>query len=149
MKLNEYGYQKVAKKDLAPMVTSNDPLNSSRLPVNVPLTCLPELVSVPATGRITKPWNAIVMEDAKKDVYFVSPRVFLGLAFKNQKMEAIIERKFIGKKPLIDFLADSPKVIVTGYEDYQVDNFDDNSKSDTKAFPIITLAEPKPNKKDK
>lgn len=140
MKKSNCTYKKVAVKDLSPLATSLDPLNSNRLPIGVELTVEKSLVEVPASGTLTKPWQAVQLTDAKTDeTYFTSPRVFLGLGFVAQKFTAVIERAF-PKMALIDFIATEPKVIVTNYQDVEVDNFE-TKELEVKSMPVIVMAE--------
>ena len=136
MKKQNCSYKKILAKDVAPIASALDPLLSNRLPVGITLTAEKDLVEVPPTGTLTHGWQAVQMTDPTNDeTYFVSPRVFLGLAFVEQKLMRVIERKFINGA-LIDYLATTPKVKVTEYKDVQVDDFA-TKELVTKAMPVI------------
>lgn len=138
MKKSNCSYAKVSVKNVSTLVSSIDPLNSSRLPIGIPLTCQPDLREIPASGSITKPWQAIMLVDASDEAYFVSPRVFLGLAFVGQKFTKVIEQPF-PKVSLLDYLKDSPVVKVVNYDEVDVDDFNDKSVTVSKAMPKFSI----------
>lgn len=149
MKKQDCDYELVSPKDANSIVTSADPINASRLPIGVVLTAQPDLRLVPASGTITKPWQAVMLVDElTQDVYFVSPRVMLGLAFKGKKFGKVIEQPF-PKVPLLDYLKNSPKVTISEYANVKVDDFETKELVD-KAMPRFVIAQataaPKPKK---
>lgn len=134
-------YKVVSAKDLKPILTAMDPLNSNRLPIGITLKVLKDVVEVPATGTLTSPWQAVqLLDESSRELYFVSPRVFLGLGFQNQKFVQVIERAF-PKTALIEFLASEPTVKVTEYREVSVDNFE-TKQLEVKSMPVIVMAEP-------
>jgi hypothetical protein len=130
----ESTYKKVTDKELAPIATAIDPLHSTRVPVGK-YTVKPNLHFIPATGNMTKPWQAIVLE-GKDEVFPVSPRVFLGLGYVETKLVEVMPRGF-AKKPLMNLIADGKfQVEITGYEPVSVDDFDTKVLA-AKDYPVI------------
>jgi hypothetical protein len=130
----EQTYKKVSEKDIAPIATALDPLNSTRVPEGT-YTVKPNLHFIPASGEMIKPWQAVILENAD-EVFPVSPRVFLGLGYVESRLVEVMPRNF-GKKTLISLIADGKfMVTVSGYESVNVDNFT-TKKLEPKDFPVI------------
>ena len=130
------GLTKIAAKDIPAIATATDPLNGGRLPIGKKITFLPDMVMVPASGRIEKPWAAVVVQ-CGDDFYTLSPRTVLGLAFVNQKLTFVVNTG-VPKGALIDFLKKAPSCKVKEYQDADVDVYGTDDKV-TKSFPVFDL----------
>lgn len=139
MKKEQCTYKIVSSKDLKPIITATDPLNANRLPIGVELKVLKDIVEVPpvAGGALTTPWQAIQLMAPDRELYFVSPRVFLGLGYQNGKFVSILARNF-PKIALLAFIATEPTVIVRDYGDVSMDNYE-TKELENKKMPIIEL----------
>ena len=129
-------YKIVPEKEVSPMAQSADPANSGRVPLNTILTAERDLRFVPATGTMTKPWQAVIGTNGD-DSFTISPRVFLGYAYVGEKLVQVSERN-LPKKPLIDLLKGNLKFRVLSYESVQVDNFT-TKELEAKDFPMIEI----------
>lgn len=138
-------YKVVTSKDLAPIATSIDPANASRLPVGVELTAEPELRFIPATGRIEKDWQGVIFSDKDENAYAVSPRTLLGFAFVGGKFTNVAKQPF-AKKPLVDILKDGLTIKVVAYEPVEVDDFT-TKELVSKDMPVFAIV--KKEKKEK
>ena len=151
MKKQDCRYAIVSASDVTSIASAADPLNASRLPLNVDFVPQSTLRLIPATGTM-KAWQAVMLVDANDEAYFVSPRVALGLAFRNGKFTQVVEQPF-PKKPLLDFLKDAPKIRVTDYVPVEVDDFTTKeivTKDMPKfAFSIVGTEKPKVDKPKK
>ena len=145
MKKQDCRYAVVSATDVTSIASAADPLNASRLPLNVDFTPQASLRLIPATGTM-KAWQAVMLVDANDEAYFISPRVALGLAFRNGKFAQVVEQPF-PKKPLLDFLKDAPKIRVTEYVPVEVDDYT-TKEITTKDMPkfAFSTVEAKPKK---
>lgn len=132
-------YAIVKKEEVSSLVTSSDPLASSRLPTGVVLTVQPQLRWVTATGNMKKDWQAVVLlDEANDELYFISPRVFLGLSFRAGKLERSVQQPF-PSEPLMTYLATRPKVKLTEYKSVSVEDYEDKSVDVNKDYPVFEL----------
>lgn len=140
MKSSNILHKKVAANKVAAIATATDPLNSSRLPIGIELTAMPDLYEIPASGTLTNPWQAVALVDKKtEEVYFISPRVFLGLGYFGGKFSELIARNF-PKGSLLTYLATAPVVVVTEYKAVSQDVYGSNPLTqDDKEMPVLTV----------
>lgn len=124
----------IAPKDLPSIATSADPLNGGRLPVGKKFIVLPNMVEVPASGNVTKPWAAIAVQ-VGDEYYTLSPRTFLGLGFQDKKLVQVIDTK-VPKGALVDTLKKNLSGKVTEYKEVDIDVFGKDEKA-PKGFPIF------------
>ena len=130
----------VSLKDISPIAQAADPLHSNRIPVGE-YKVRKGLFFAPETPRL-KAWQAVVVENAT-DMFFVSPRQFLGLAFVNKQLKKVSARNIPEGKSLIDVLEAEPTITIDKYESVSVDVFNEDRNADAKQaakdYPIITL----------
>jgi hypothetical protein len=133
-------YKAVPDSKVSNLVSAADPLNSTRLPIGVKLKVHPQIFEVPASGSIANPWQAIKLTDASDECYFVSPRVFAGLAWFERKFSRVMTQPFPAGS-ILDYIKTQPEVEVVSYNPCDVDVFGSNPLEQvTREMPLFKIA---------